>query len=167
MQIKVHWKTFHPFFPSIFSLSLSPIQNLKEDLKIPRGMYSTIQLLEIMRLSISLQVPSILSILLGPRNINLLTVQILSVVNRSKVNCLLRILHVYYKRSGLASCLWGTWSQHRSPRPQTLPTCRKKTMKKQSSFSDKIAYVPERIKWAWGAVVHLDATGRFCCRSEQ
>jgi hypothetical protein len=37
------------FPPSIFSLSLSPIQNLKEDLKIPSGMYSTIQLLEIMR----------------------------------------------------------------------------------------------------------------------
>ena len=52
VQIKLHWKTFHPFSPpSIFSLSLSPIQNLKEDLKIPSGMYSTIQLLEIMRLS--------------------------------------------------------------------------------------------------------------------
>jgi hypothetical protein len=37
--------------PSIFSLSLSPIQNLKEDLKMPTGMYSTIHLLEIMRLS--------------------------------------------------------------------------------------------------------------------
>jgi hypothetical protein len=30
---------------------LSPIQNLKEDLKKPSGMYSTIHLLEIMRRS--------------------------------------------------------------------------------------------------------------------
>ncbi len=37
--------------PSIFSLSLSPIQNLKEDLKMPSGMYSTIHLLDIMRRS--------------------------------------------------------------------------------------------------------------------
>ncbi len=37
--------------PSIFSLSLSPKQNLKEALNMPLGMYCTIHLLEIMRLS--------------------------------------------------------------------------------------------------------------------
>ncbi len=34
--------------PSIFSLSLSPIHNLKKDLNMPPWMYSTIHLLEIM-----------------------------------------------------------------------------------------------------------------------
>jgi hypothetical protein len=36
---------------SIYLNGLSPIQNLKEDLKMPSGMYSTIHLLEIMRRS--------------------------------------------------------------------------------------------------------------------
>ncbi len=44
-------KRFIPFTPSIFSLSLSPIQNLKEALNMPAGMYCTVHLLEIMRLS--------------------------------------------------------------------------------------------------------------------
>jgi hypothetical protein len=38
-------------YHKVFSLSLSPIQNLKGDLNMPPGMYSTIHLLEIMRLS--------------------------------------------------------------------------------------------------------------------
>ncbi len=50
-KLKCTEKRFIPFSPLHFSLSLSPKQNLKEDLKIPSGMYSTIQLLEIMRLS--------------------------------------------------------------------------------------------------------------------
>ncbi len=49
--LKCTEKSFIPFTPSIFSLSLSPIQNLKKALKMPLGMYSTIYLLEIMRLS--------------------------------------------------------------------------------------------------------------------
>ena len=44
-------KRFIPYTPLIFSLSLPPIQNLKEDLNMPSRMYSTIHLLEIMRLS--------------------------------------------------------------------------------------------------------------------
>ncbi len=50
-KLKCSEKRFIPFTPSIFSLSLSSIQNLKEDLKMPSEMYSTIHLLEIMLLS--------------------------------------------------------------------------------------------------------------------
>ncbi len=65
VQIKVHWKTFNPFSPSIFSLSLSLIQNLKED---PEDTKWNVLYHTALRnyAAISLQVPSILSILLGP-----------------------------------------------------------------------------------------------------
>jgi hypothetical protein len=43
---------FNPFLPpSIFSLNLSPIKNLKEALNMSTGMYFNIHLLEIMRLT--------------------------------------------------------------------------------------------------------------------
>jgi hypothetical protein len=47
MHIKVHWKTFHP----ICFLNLPPTQNSREALHTARGMYCTIHLLEIIRLS--------------------------------------------------------------------------------------------------------------------
>ncbi len=50
-KLKCTEKRFIPFIPLHFLLSLSPMQNLKEDLNMPPGMYSTINLLEIMRLS--------------------------------------------------------------------------------------------------------------------
>ncbi len=50
-KLKCTEKSFIPFTLSIFSLSLFPIHNLKVNLKMPPGMYSTIHLLEIMRLS--------------------------------------------------------------------------------------------------------------------
>jgi hypothetical protein len=49
--LKCTEKLFISFTPSIFSLSLSHIQNLKEALNMPAEMYCTIHLLEIMRLS--------------------------------------------------------------------------------------------------------------------
>jgi hypothetical protein len=61
--LKCTEKHFIPLTPSIFSLRLSPIQNLKEALNIPPWMYCTIHLLE--NASFSLQVPSLLSILLA------------------------------------------------------------------------------------------------------
>ncbi len=51
--------------PSICSLNLSPIQNLKEALPMPRRMYSMYSTSFKNYPSFSLQVPSILSILLG------------------------------------------------------------------------------------------------------
>ncbi len=47
LHIKVHWKTFHP----ICFLNLPPAQNSREALHTARGMYCTIHLLEIIRLS--------------------------------------------------------------------------------------------------------------------
>jgi hypothetical protein len=44
-------KRFIFFIPLYFSLSLSPQQNLKEALNMPPGIYSTIHLLEIIRVS--------------------------------------------------------------------------------------------------------------------
>jgi hypothetical protein len=67
-KLKCTEKRFIPFTPSIFSLSLSPIQNLKEGLNMPPGMYSTICTSLRNNAAFSLQVPSILSILLGPNN---------------------------------------------------------------------------------------------------
>ncbi len=50
-KLKCTEKRFILLPPSIFFLSLSPIQYLKEDLNMPPGMYSTIHLLVIMQLS--------------------------------------------------------------------------------------------------------------------
>jgi hypothetical protein len=51
--LKCTEKRFNPFTPPppIFSLSLSPIQNSKEALNMPPGMYCSTRLSEIMRLS--------------------------------------------------------------------------------------------------------------------
>ncbi len=49
--LKCTEKRFIPFTPYIFSLNVSPIQNLKEALNIFPGMYCIICLSEIMRLS--------------------------------------------------------------------------------------------------------------------
>ena len=52
-KLKCTEKRFIPFtpHPPFSPLVCPPIQNLKEDLKLPPGMYSTIHLLETMRLS--------------------------------------------------------------------------------------------------------------------
>ncbi len=48
VHIKVHWKMSSFLPPSICSINLSPIQNLKEALNMSTGMYCNMHLLEIM-----------------------------------------------------------------------------------------------------------------------